>query len=172
MPFKYHSASLIRRDDPSIEKHPSLSLAPKGRHLCRNGHNITIKPQRGGICIPFISTEQYVYIQLRLLIVQQHHKIELLNVVALTQEVPEHNLKRGEVGTVVEILSNGEAYEVEFSDDNGQMYKCLSFLASQLRILHHEPIVESKQKQESTIRKKSRCTTSHQSNGKTTTSHR
>ena len=67
-------------------------------------------------------------------------KIKLLDVVALTQDVPEHNLKRGEVGTVVEILANGEAYEVEFSDDNGQMYKCLSFPASQLRVLHQEPI--------------------------------
>ncbi len=67
-------------------------------------------------------------------------RIKLLDVVALTQDVPEHNLKRGEVGTVVEILANGEAYEVEFSDDNGQMYKCLSFPASQLRVLHQEPI--------------------------------
>ena len=67
-------------------------------------------------------------------------KIKLLDVVALTQDVSEHNLKRGEVGTVVEILANGEAFEVEFSDDNGQMYKCLGFLASQLRVLHQEPI--------------------------------
>ena len=67
-------------------------------------------------------------------------KIKLLDVVALTQDVPEHNLKRGEVGTVVEILSNGEAFEVEFSDDNGQMSKCLSFPASQLRVFPHEPI--------------------------------
>jgi hypothetical protein len=77
-------------------------------------------------------------------------KIKLLDVVALTQDIPEHNLKRGEVGTVVEILSNGEAFEVEFSDDNGQMYKCLSFLTSQLRVLHQEPISEPEQKQEST----------------------
>ena len=54
-------------------------------------------------------------------------EIKLLDVVALTQDIPEHNLKRGEVGTVVEILSNGKAYEVEFSDDNG---KCISVLAS------------------------------------------
>ncbi len=67
-------------------------------------------------------------------------KIKLLDIVALTEDVPEHNLKRGEVGTVVEILSNGEAFEVEFSDDNGQMYKCLSFLASQLKVLHQEPM--------------------------------
>lgn len=67
-------------------------------------------------------------------------KIKLLDVVALTQDVPEHNLKRGEVGTVVEILANGEAFEVEFSDDNGQMYKCLSFPASQLKVIHQERI--------------------------------
>ena len=77
-------------------------------------------------------------------------KIRLLDVVALTQDVPEHNLKRGEIGTVVEILANGEAFEVEFSDDNGQMYKCLSFLASQLKVLQHEPISKSKQKQDPT----------------------
>ena len=67
-------------------------------------------------------------------------EIKLLDIVALTQDVPERNLKRGDIGTVVEILSNGEAYEVEFSNGNGQMYKSLSFLASQLRVLPHEPI--------------------------------
>ncbi len=80
-------------------------------------------------------------------------KIKLLDVVALTQDVHEHNLKRGEVGTVVEILANGEAYEVEFSDGNGQMYKCLSFSVSQLTRVHHEPLSGSKQKQESARRK-------------------
>ncbi len=67
-------------------------------------------------------------------------KIKLLDVVALTEDVPEHNLKHGDIGTVVEILSDGEAYEVEFSNAYGQMSKCLSFLASQLRVLPHEEI--------------------------------
>lgn len=80
-------------------------------------------------------------------------KIKLLDIVALTQDVPEHNLKRGEVGTVVEILANGEAYEIEFSDGNGQMYKCLSFSVSQLTRVHHEPLSGSKQRQESERRK-------------------
>ena len=70
-------------------------------------------------------------------------EIKLLDVVVLTQDVPEHNLKRGSIGMVVEILSNGEAFEVEFSDDNGQMYKCLSFPASQLELLHQEPTGKS-----------------------------
>ena len=67
-------------------------------------------------------------------------KIKLLDVVALTEDIPEHNLKRGELGTVVEILADGEAYEVEFSDGNGQMYKCTSFLASQLRVFQNDPL--------------------------------
>jgi len=70
----------------------------------------------------------------------EESKIKLLDVVALTRDVPEHNLKIGEVGTVIEILANGEAFEVEFSDGNGQMYKSLSFLASQLRGIPHEQI--------------------------------
>ncbi len=74
-------------------------------------------------------------------------EIKLLDVVALTQDVPEHNLKRGDIGTVVEILSNGEAFEVEFSDDNGQMYKCFSFPASQLEVLHQEPIKADSKRQ-------------------------
>ena len=85
------------------------------------------------------------------------HRINLLDVVALTEDVPEHNLKRGEVGTVVEILSDGDAFEVEFSDDNGQMYKCLSFLASQLQVVLNEP------------QKERRCTTPSKRLDKVTT---
>jgi hypothetical protein len=42
--------------------------------------------------------------------------IHLLDVVALTIDRPQDNLWRGQVGTVVEILANGAAFEVEFSD--------------------------------------------------------
>ena len=80
---------------------------------------------------------------------EEKGKIKLLDVVALTEDIPEHNLKRGEVGTVVEILANGEAFEVEFSDDNGQMYKCTSFLASQLEVFHQEPIKADSKRQAS-----------------------
>jgi hypothetical protein len=47
--------------------------------------------------------------------------IRLLDVVALTADRPEKRLIRGQVGTVVELLSGG-AYEVEFSDDDGRTY--------------------------------------------------
>lgn len=41
--------------------------------------------------------------------------IKLLDVVALTVDLPEDNLLRGQVGTVVELLAEGKAFEVEFS---------------------------------------------------------
>ena len=66
-------------------------------------------------------------------------KVELLDIVAITQDFPEHNLRRGEVGTVVHVFSNDDAFEVEFSDCNGQAYQFLSLRASQLMVLHHEP---------------------------------
>ncbi|MDE0087823.1 MAG: DUF4926 domain-containing protein [Candidatus Poribacteria bacterium] len=66
--------------------------------------------------------------------------IELFDVVALTHDLPEHNLWRGQVGTVVEILANGDAFEVEFSDRDGRTYESLGFRASQLMVLHYEPM--------------------------------
>jgi hypothetical protein len=41
----------------------------------------------------------------------------------LTVDIPEYNLWRGQVGTVVELLADGAAFEVEFSDRNGRTYE-------------------------------------------------
>ena len=49
--------------------------------------------------------------------------IELLDVVALTVYLLEENLLRGQIGTVVELLAEGKAFEVEFSDHNGRTYQ-------------------------------------------------
>ena len=43
-------------------------------------------------------------------------KIKLLDTVALVKDIPSRKLKRGEVGTVVEILAP-EVFEVEFCDE-------------------------------------------------------
>ena len=45
-------------------------------------------------------------------------KIELLDTVALVCDVPEFGLVAGEVGAVVELLSD-DAFMVEFIDDHG-----------------------------------------------------
>jgi len=65
------------------------------------------------------------------------HCPQLLDVVALLTDVPEHQLERGHVGTVVEIFDG--AYEVEFSDDDGATYAVLALEAGQVLVLHHRP---------------------------------
>jgi hypothetical protein len=64
-------------------------------------------------------------------------KIQLLDVVALAQDVPKRGLVRGQVGTVVELLGQ-DAYEVEFSDNTGKTYAELALRADQLIVLHYE----------------------------------
>ena len=65
--------------------------------------------------------------------------IKLLDVVALTVDLPQYNLWRGQVGTVVEILADGEAFEVEFSDRNGRTYESLGLRPEQMMVLRFEP---------------------------------
>ncbi|MBW4649472.1 MAG: DUF4926 domain-containing protein [Kastovskya adunca ATA6-11-RM4] len=64
---------------------------------------------------------------------------KLLDVVALTADLPQYNLWRGQVGTVVEILANGTAFEVEFSDRNGRTYESLGLRPEQIMVLRFEP---------------------------------
>lgn len=62
----------------------------------------------------------------------------LLDVVALTEDLPTHHLSRGQVGTIVEELAPG-VFEVEFSDSTGRPYAMASVRAAQLMTLHYEP---------------------------------
>lgn len=62
--------------------------------------------------------------------------INLLDVVALTTDLTDRGLVRGQVGTVVELLAP-DVYEVEFSDDNGCSYAQLPLRAEQLIVLHY-----------------------------------
>ena len=65
---------------------------------------------------------------------------QLLDVVALTVDLPEYNLWRGQVGTVVEILAGGGAFEVEFSDRNGRTYESIGLRPAQIMVLRFEPV--------------------------------
>ena len=62
----------------------------------------------------------------------------LLDVVALTVDLPERVLVQGQVVTIVESLDSG-AYEVEFSDDDGRTYATLALRPTQFMVLHHRP---------------------------------
>ncbi|MBD2517096.1 DUF4926 domain-containing protein [Nostoc sp. FACHB-973] len=67
------------------------------------------------------------------------NRVKLLDVVALTVDLPEYNLYRGQVGTVVELLASGAAFEVEFSDRSGRTYESIGLRPEQIMVLHFEP---------------------------------
>lgn len=68
-------------------------------------------------------------------------KLETLDVVALLEDVPAEGLRRGEVGTVVEVFADKPhlpgAFLVEFSDRNGVSYAFVDLRADQLTKLHY-----------------------------------
>ena len=64
--------------------------------------------------------------------------MKLLNVVALLDDVPAKALRRGQVGTIVEVLAPG-MFEVEFSDLEGRTYATAALPATRLMVLHHQP---------------------------------
>jgi hypothetical protein len=66
------------------------------------------------------------------------NQFNLLDVVALTVDLPEYNLLRGQVATIVELLVDGAAFEVEFSDINGQTYGSVGLHPEQIMVLHFE----------------------------------
>jgi uncharacterized protein DUF4926/uncharacterized protein DUF6883 len=45
--------------------------------------------------------------------------IQELDIISLTHDIPEENLKEGKTGTVVHCHRGGEAFEVEFTDFDG-----------------------------------------------------
>ncbi|PSN09979.1 DUF4926 domain-containing protein [filamentous cyanobacterium CCP5] len=69
--------------------------------------------------------------------------MKLLDVVALLEDLPELGLFRGQVGTIVEVYEP-KVFEVEFSDLKGKTYALETLQASQLILLHHKPLADSR----------------------------
>ncbi|MBC8100271.1 MAG: DUF4926 domain-containing protein [Armatimonadetes bacterium] len=65
--------------------------------------------------------------------------MQLLDVVALTEDLPKRKLYRGQVGTVVE-LHTIDVVEVEFSDLTGRTYAMLAIPVRQLMRLIHATV--------------------------------
>lgn len=61
-----------------------------------------------------------------------------LDVIALLEDLPQHRLRRGQVGTLVAQLGPG-VFEVEFSDDLGRTYALVSLAEGQFLNLIAEP---------------------------------
>ena len=70
------------------------------------------------------------------------NKMDTLTTVALLDDIPDRNLLRGQVGTIVESLAP-DVYEVEFGNDEGCTYASLALPASQLIQLRHHPVREA-----------------------------
>lgn len=74
-------------------------------------------------------------------------EIKLLDVVALTVNLPEYNLRRGEIGTVVECYPD-DAFEVDFVAQDGYTYALVTLRADQLiplrqKRIHSDTVAES-----------------------------
>jgi hypothetical protein len=65
--------------------------------------------------------------------------LQLLDVVALTEDLPDYGLAEGQVGTVVETLAP-KVFEVEFVDDQGHTYALLPLREDQLLLLVYAPV--------------------------------
>ncbi|MDO8550065.1 MAG: DUF4926 domain-containing protein [Ignavibacteria bacterium] len=65
-------------------------------------------------------------------------RFKLPDVVALSEDLPKEGLLKGQVGTIIEILSD-DYFEVEFSNDKGVTYSLIPLKSSQLIQLHFNP---------------------------------
>ena len=66
-----------------------------------------------------------------------NREIRVLDVVALTEDIADRGLQRGQVGTVVESLGS-DVFEVEFVDNDGRTYATAPLNARQLLVLHYQ----------------------------------
>ena len=69
-------------------------------------------------------------------------KLLLLDVVVLTQNLPEHQLPKGAIGTIVELMQNG-IFLVEFADKHGSTYAMVDLPATLLMKVVREPLAEA-----------------------------
>ena len=69
--------------------------------------------------------------------------IKDLDTVVLTEDLPEHSLKRGDLGTVVLIHAAG-GYEIEFMTLGGQTLTVVSLLPHQVRPVGQREIAQAR----------------------------
>jgi len=65
--------------------------------------------------------------------------------VVLTTSVPASGLEAGDVGTVVHVYKDGEAYEVEFMTLDGHTEAVLTLEASQVRPVNRRDITHTRE---------------------------
>ena len=71
--------------------------------------------------------------------------IDELDAVALTCDLPEHGLVRGDVGTAVLVHGKGEAFEVEFVGYDGRTVALVTLEKTQVRPLASRDIPHARE---------------------------
>ena len=61
--------------------------------------------------------------------------------VVLIKNSPEHNLRAGDVGTIVHIYDSGKAIEVEFSSGSGSLIGLLTLAPDEIRPVSTEEVL-------------------------------
>ena len=79
-------------------------------------------------------------------------KIKELDAVALTVDLPEHGLQRGDVGTAVLVHGKGEAFEVEFVGYDGHTVALVTLEREQVRLLRASDIPHARALEPSAMR--------------------
>lgn len=70
--------------------------------------------------------------------------IQELDSIVLRRDVPEHDLARGDVGTVVHVYKGGEGVEVEFVTGEGDTVAVLTLRAEDVRPLGEREILHAR----------------------------
>jgi hypothetical protein len=65
--------------------------------------------------------------------------------VVLKEAVPNEGLERGDVGTVVHVYKDGQAYEVEFITLDGKTAAVVTLEAAQVRPVGHREITHARE---------------------------
>ncbi len=67
--------------------------------------------------------------------------ISELDTVVLKHDIKEHGLKSGDVGTIVHLYSDGEAFEVEFVTAEGKTIALLTLTHADIRLIGKKEIL-------------------------------
>ncbi len=68
----------------------------------------------------------------------KEQQLEILDAIVLDKDLPALGLRRGTLGTIVEVI-NADTFLVEFSAPNGESYAMEFLKAAQLLKVHQQP---------------------------------
>jgi hypothetical protein len=71
--------------------------------------------------------------------------IRELDTVVLTRDVPEHGLRRGDLGAVVHVYRGGNAFEIEFVTAEGRTVAVLTLEAADVRPMSNKEILHARE---------------------------